>query len=75
MNLFVGSVFVPRLERSGGGNSFDVQDVARDEIGHAICHGHHVSDSWITMYKYASPGETLKSSLGKGDQRGIDKLY
>jgi predicted Zn-dependent protease len=58
----------------GGGSSFDVQDVATHELGHAIGLG-HVTDNLLTMYKYASPGETLKSSLGRGDQRGIDKLY
>ena len=59
---------------NGGGNSFDVQNVGTHEIGHAIGLG-HVSDNLLTMYRYASPGETLKSSLGRGDQRGIDKLY
>ena len=58
----------------GGGSSFDVQNVATHELGHAIGLG-HVTDNLLTMYKYASPGETLKSSLGRGDQRGIDRLY
>jgi hypothetical protein len=59
---------------NGGGSSFDVQNIATHEIGHAIGLG-HVTDNLLTMYKYASPGETLKSSLGTGDQRGVDKLY
>ncbi len=56
------------------GNAFDIMNVAVHEIGHSIGLG-HVSDRLLTMYGYASPGETQKRSLGFGDQRGLDKLY
>jgi len=56
------------------GGSFDIENVAAHEIGHSVGLG-HASDSRLTMYQYASPGETLKRSLGVGDQKGLDKLY
>lgn len=59
---------------SAVGSEFDIQNVATHEIGHALGLG-HVNHAALTMYRYASPGETLKSSLGSGDQRGLDRLY
>jgi hypothetical protein len=56
------------------GSPFDIRDVATHEIGHAIGLG-HVSDTKLTMYGSAAQGETLKRSLGIGDQKGIDALY
>ncbi|MCI0559070.1 MAG: M10 family metallopeptidase domain-containing protein [Nitrososphaera sp.] len=56
------------------GSDFDIQNVATHEIGHALGLG-HANHAALTMYRYASPGETLKSSLGYGDQRGLDRLY
>ena len=56
------------------GSPFDIRNVATHEIGHAIGLG-HVSDTKLTMYGYSVQGETLKRSLGIGDQKGIDAIY
>jgi hypothetical protein len=56
------------------GSPFDIRNIATHEIGHAIGLG-HASDTKLTMYGSAAQGETLKRSLGIGDQRGIDAVY
>jgi matrixin len=56
------------------GSPFDIRNAAVHEIGHAIGLG-HVSDTKLSMYSSAAQGETLKRSLGIGDQSGIDALY
>lgn len=53
---------------------FDVQNVMTHEVGHFIGLD-HVNDEYLTLYGYASEGETRKCSLGPGDQAGATALY
>ena len=56
------------------GSPFDIRNVATHEVGHAVGLG-HASNTKLTMYGSAAQGETLKRSLGIGDQKGIDAIY
>ncbi len=59
---------------SSQGTAFDVQNIATHEIGHVVGLA-HVNAPALTMYAYASPGETKKRSLGTGDMKGIAIIY
>lgn len=58
-------------------NSYDLQNIATHEFGHWLVLGDLYSprDSALTMYGYGYLGETIKSTLGKGDISGINRIY
>ncbi len=62
---------------NGDSQSYDLQDIATHEFGHWLVLGDLYSprDSALTMYGYGGLGETDKSTLGKGDITGINKIY
>ncbi|MBI5555354.1 MAG: matrixin family metalloprotease [Elusimicrobia bacterium] len=61
----------------GGTGPFDLPDVATHEHGHifGLSDLYNSRDKYLTMYGYASAGETLKRTLGKGDILGIQSIY
>lgn len=61
----------------GGTGSFDLPDVATHEHGHifGLSDLYNSRDKYLTMYGYASAGETLKRTLGQGDILGIKSIY
>jgi hypothetical protein len=70
------SWFISPVHNCGGvGNDFDIQDIMTHELGHGMGLGHVQDDALLTMYPFASPGETIKRSLGNGDKEGINFLY
>jgi len=62
---------------SGDSSSYDLQNIATHEFGHWLLLGdlYSVRDRALTMYGYGSLGEIIKSTLGKGDISGINKIY
>ncbi len=56
---------------------FDLPDIATHEHGHifGLSDLYNSRDKYLTMYGYASAGETLKRTLGNGDILGIQKIY
>lgn len=58
-------------------NAFDIQDIATHEAGHATGLDDLYDERYwaMTMYGYASPGETYKVSLEPGDTAGAQALY
>lgn len=61
----------------GAPGAMDVQDIATHEIGHTFGLDHPKGGgiSCLTMYAYASQGETAKRTLGDGDLLGIRAKY
>ena len=61
----------------GVATAFDVQNVATHEAGHTLSlNDLYVAEaSELTMYGYASMGETKKQSLGLGDINGVQYIY
>ena len=61
----------------GEQNFMDLQNIATHEFGHAagLDDLRPPKDWALTMYAYSDFGETIKRSLGYGDQLGIQELY
>lgn len=63
---------------TGAGNAFDLEGVAAQEQGHGFGMGHSATgtaNACLTMYPYASAGDTSKRTLGDGDILGIRAKY
>lgn len=63
---------------TGEAAKMDVQNIASHELGHDLGLGHPPStarNGCLTMYAYASFGETSKRTLGDGDLLGAQRLY
>lgn len=62
---------------TGSGDAMDLQNIATHEFGHAIGLNDIYNDSfdYVTMYGYASQGETNKTTLDTWDIIGLQKIY
>lgn len=60
-----------------GSGVMDLQNIATHEFGHAVGLADVYSASWseVTMYGYATAGETKKRSLEETDLAGLRKIY
>jgi hypothetical protein len=58
-------------------DKYDLQNIATHEFGHWLVLGdlYSLRDSELTMYGYGALGETKKTTLGRGDITGINKIY
>src|SRR6185503_7265385 len=60
---------------SGAADKMDVQNITTHEAGHALGLDHSSASADLTMYPYASEGETKKRTLEAGDIAGIKARY
>ena len=62
---------------TGEASKPDVENVGIHEFGHmaGLNHVNGPKDGCLTMYRFASDGETQKQTLGLGDKLGLDALY
>ena len=62
---------------SGEAGKMDFENIATHELGHSVGLGdlYDVLCSEMTMYGYASNGETKKRDLADGDINGVQQLY
>jgi hypothetical protein len=60
---------------SGAPEKMDVQNITAHEAGHALGLDHSSTSPDLTMYPYATEGETKKQSLDAGDIAGIKARY
>lgn len=61
----------------GEAGKMDVQNIMTHEFGHwcGLADLYSDADYWLTMYGYASYGETYKRDLGLGDILGLQAVY
>jgi len=66
-----------RWSLSGEARKMDVQNIMTHEFGHwcGLDDLYDDKDYWLTMYGYASYGETYKRTLGSGDILGLKAVY
>ncbi|MEM3629581.1 MAG: hypothetical protein QXE06_09485 [Candidatus Bathyarchaeia archaeon] len=62
---------------TGEAGKMDVQNIMTHEFGHwcGLDDLYNDKDYWLTMYGYASYGETYKRTLGLGDILGLQTVY
>lgn len=66
-----------RWSLTGEAGKMDVQNIMTHEFGHwcGLDDLYDDNDYWLTMYGYASYGETYKRTLGLGDVLGLQAVY